>query len=284
MSMRVQIDDVDLFVDVEGAKLVPDGPVMREKQTLLLLHGGPGFDHSAFKPEFSKLTDIAQIIYFDQRGQGRSGRSSPDKWNLAQWADDVVAVCDTLGIDNPAVLGLSFGGMVAQAYATRHREHPCKLILMSTAARVRLDRAMPVFERLGGKEARRIAEAFWEDPREDAMQAYLKTCLPLYTQQPQDRDALARVILNTDVLFHFAGKAGEFSRFNFLPELKHVACPTLVLAGEEDPITPIEDAEDLVSALPPEQVRFERFANCGHGVHRDDPEQTFRILREFLAS
>ena len=61
--MRVLVNGVRLFFDVEGAKLVPDGPAMREKPTLLLLHGGPGFDHSIYKPAYSALADVAQIIY-----------------------------------------------------------------------------------------------------------------------------------------------------------------------------------------------------------------------------
>ena len=70
--MRVNIGDVRLFFDVEGAKLRPDGPKMREVPTVVLLHGGPGFDHSSFKPAFSPLAEIAQVVYLDHRGNGRS--------------------------------------------------------------------------------------------------------------------------------------------------------------------------------------------------------------------
>ncbi len=48
--MRVRVGDTHLFFDVEGAQYVPDGPVLRERSTILLLHGGPGFEHSSFKP------------------------------------------------------------------------------------------------------------------------------------------------------------------------------------------------------------------------------------------
>ena len=53
--MPVLVNGVRLFFDVDGASLVPDGPTMREKPTLVLLHGGPGFDHSIYKPSFSRL-------------------------------------------------------------------------------------------------------------------------------------------------------------------------------------------------------------------------------------
>ena len=84
--MHVSVNGVRLFFDVEGAKPVPDGPGMRQKPTLLLLHGGPGFDHSIYKPAYSALADIAQIIYLDHRGNGRSEDGPRESWHLAQWA------------------------------------------------------------------------------------------------------------------------------------------------------------------------------------------------------
>ena len=73
--MRLQVGDVRLFFDTEGSVLVPDGASMARKQTIVLLHGGPGADHSLFKPEFSAMTDAAFLVYLDQRGSGRSDRS-----------------------------------------------------------------------------------------------------------------------------------------------------------------------------------------------------------------
>ncbi len=130
--MHVSVNGVRLFFDVEGTRLVPDGHLMREKPTLLLLHGGPGADHSIYRPAYSALSDIAQIVYLDHRGNGRSEDGPRERWTLAQWGDDVRAFCDALGIVDPIVLGASFGGMVAMSYATRHPDHPSKLVLIST--------------------------------------------------------------------------------------------------------------------------------------------------------
>jgi len=278
--MRVQVGDVRLFFDVEGVKLIPDGPVMRARPTLLLLHGGPGFDHSSYKPAFSRLADLAQVVYLDHRGNGRSDRSTPDRWNLAQWGDDVRAFCDVLGIERPIVMGQSFGGFVAMSYAIRHPEHPAKLILSSTAARHRLDRVLAAFERLGGTEAREAARRYWEKPGAATMRDYARVCFPLYNHAPRDPETNSRTVWNFDVMFAFG--AGEDLRFNLLPALAGIRCPTLVLGGEDDPITPIGDAEDIAAALPAQWVRFERFANCGHGVFRDAPERAFAVIREFL--
>jgi proline iminopeptidase len=115
--MQVIINGVRLFFDVVGEKLTPNGLRMRARPTVLLLHGGPGFDHSMFKPAFAPLADVAQLIMLDHRGNARSEHGDRALWTLAQWGDDVAAFCQALGIEKPIVLGYSFGGFVAQSYA-----------------------------------------------------------------------------------------------------------------------------------------------------------------------
>jgi proline iminopeptidase len=66
--------------------------------------------------------------------------------------------------------------------------------------------------------------------------------------------------------------------------LQRVQCPTLVLGGEEDPMSPIICQEEIVAALPAHLVRFERFPGCGHGVVTDAPERAMAVMREFIRS
>jgi proline iminopeptidase len=280
--MHIQVGGVRLFFDVDGAKLVPDGPAMRERPTLLLLHGGPGFDHSSYKPAMAPLADAAQLVYLDHRGNGRSDRGTPDQWNLAQWGDDVRDFCDALGIEKPIVFGNSFGGMVAMAYATRHPDHPGKLVLSSTTAKSRFDRVLAAFERLGGPEAREAARLYWEKPGAETLPDYTRLCFPLYSRTLRDPDANNRTIWNFEVMYAFGG--GEDQTFDLLPDLAKIRCPTLVLGGEDDPVCPIDDQADIAAAIPPQWVRFERFAGCGHGVYRDDPQRAFAMLRAFMHS
>jgi proline iminopeptidase len=281
--MRITVNGTSLYFDVEGAGLVPDGPTMRSKPTLLLLHGGPGFDHSMFKPDFSTLVDVAQLIYLDHRANGRSVNTDKSTWTLAQWGDDVKAFCDALGIEKPIVYGLSFGGIVAQSYATRHPDHPGKLILASTVARRDLAPVLAAFERIGGAAARDVAEQFWTNPTPETRATYLRVCHPLYRVKPADTNAAsARRILNNDVVMHFNGPGGDYQAMDFRPALAKIRCPTLVMAGDRDPITPLAFSEEIVASLPAHLVRFERFADCGHGVHWDDPERAFAVIRKFV--
>ncbi len=268
--MHVLVNGVRLFFDVEGGKLVPDGPTMREKPTLLLLHGGPGADHSIYRPAYSALADVAQVIYLDHRGNGRSEDGPRESWNLAQWGDDVRAFCDAMGIASPVVLGASFGGMVALAYATRHPHHPSKLVLISTAAAgdSHRERRVELFERFGGPQigalARRRFLELQGHPDEASLDAWRRLAMPLYTRIPRDPNAARRAV-------------------NMFGDLHRIQCPTLILGGEDDPIHPIESQADIAAALPSHLVQFERFADCRHAVVPDAPERAMAVIRDFIA-
>lgn len=280
--MKIEIEPgIRLFVDIEGPGLVPDGQLMRAKPTLLLMHGGPGFDHTGFKPLFSRLADIAQVIYYDHRSHGRSDPRPPAEWTLDTFADDIVRLCDALGIDKPIVLGQSFGGFVAQRYIARHPAHAAKVILSSTSPHLGLDRKLAMFERLGGADAREAARAFWSAPGAPSWAAYERHCRHLYNPtRPANDDAARRARFNREILFTSAG--GEQQTMNLLPGLAHAQCPVLVLAGALDPVCPLADARDIAAALPAHLMQFTEFANCGHGVWRDEPDAALARLREFI--
>ena len=272
---------VRLFVDVEGPSHVPDGPRLREKPTLILLHGGPGYDHSSFKPGFSRLADLAQVVYYDHRGHGRSDRRPADEWTLDTFADDIVRLCDALGIVKPIVLGQSFGGFVAQRYLARHPAHPARVVLSSTSPHLGLARKLAMFERLGGAKARDLAQAFWSNPNPETWAPYVRVCLPLYNTRPGDPQGRARTVFNEAILFASAG--GEQQTMNLLPGLAAVRCPVLVMAGERDPVCPLPDAQDIAAAIPAPWGRLQTFADAGHGAWRDQPEAAYAALRAFIA-
>lgn len=281
--MKICIEaNVRLFVDIEGPGLVPDGGALREKPTLVLLHGGPGYDHSSFKPAFSRLADLAQVVYYDQRGHGRSDARPGAEWTLDTFADDVVKLCNALGISKPIVLGQSFGGFVAQRYIARHPAHPAKVVLSSTSATLGLARKLAMFEMLGGRVARDAAERFWRMPNASTYALYKTVCKPLYSAvPPANKEAGLRASFNPEILFAWAG--GEQQSMDLLPGLARAQCPVLVLAGALDPVCPLDDARDIAAALPPHLAQFEQFDACGHGVWRDAPDAAFARLRQFIA-
>lgn len=284
--MHLLINGVRLFFDVEGARLVPEGPRMRERPTLILLHGGPGADHSLYKPAFSALTDVAQVIYLDHRGNGRSEAGPQALWTLAQWADDLRAFCDALHIVKPLVYGASFGGIVAMAYADRHPQHPGALVLVSTTAHAaaHADAKVEMFRRLGGERAGRLAHRRFVlgDTSPEVLAEWLEVALPLYTQSPPDPDAARRWVANREATAWFNRPDGEGRSFDLRAGLARIQCPTLVMGGTLDPMIPIECQRDLAAAIDPQWVRYLEFEDCGHGVIPDRPAQGFDALRRFI--
>lgn len=283
--MKVKVDDVGLYFDVAGAKRVPDGVTMAERPTLVLLHGGPGFDHTSWADNMAPLSEWAQVVVYDHRGNGRSDAGPREKWTLEQWGDDVAAFCDALGIEKPVVVGSSFGGFVAMSYAGRNPDHPSKLVLDSTSARLVIERMFPVFDRLGGPGAVEAAKNFWTDPSEQNLMEYSQKCLPLYSRRSDAMQKMSemvgRAVMNQDVLGHFITQVQP--TYDQVGLLGKITCPTLVLSGDDDPVTPTACSEEIVAGLDPAIVRFERYAG-GHGMFGELPDRACALLREFVES
>jgi len=281
--MFVTVNGARLYFDVEGAGLVPDGPVMRDKPTVVLVHGGPGADHSIYKPFFSQLSDLAQVVYYDHRGNGRSDLCDNSTWSLDQWGDDLAGLCDALGITNPIVLGTSFGGFVALSYAARHPGHAGKLGLISTAAQVDFEVIYQTFEHLGGAKIREIAESYWKNPTPEGRDQYRVHCLPYYQYSDGgSTDWQSRIIWNNEPAMWFNGPRNEHGRMDFRADLAKIDCPTLVMVGEEDPITPIEFSRVMVEHLRDDLTTFKTYTECGHGVVGDKPEEALQDIRDFI--
>jgi pimeloyl-ACP methyl ester carboxylesterase len=285
--MRVSIGDVSLFFDVEGGALVPDGDTMTERPTLVLLHGGPGADHSLFKPEFSGLTDVAQVVYLDQRGSGRSDRGRPATWTWTQWADDVGAFCRTAGITRPILVGSSSGGLVAMACAARHPQLVAGLVLDSTlGVPTSLEETLEVFERRGGPVAREAARRYLSgDTGAEAVEAWQRHGLPLYGNAASAADMAARrarARMNEDVLARF--RRGDCGPADAAPYLPAITCPVLILAGEHDPVSPAAAAQRLAAGLTGADVTIETLAGVGHGTFRQATDRAFTHVRRFLGT
>ena len=279
--MRVVVGDVRLFIDVDGAKLVPAGPWMRERPTVILLHPGPGFDHTVYK-EFvgPSLAEVAQVVYVDLRGHGRSDRSTPDRLTTAQLADDLGALCLALEITRPILYGQGWGAFTAMSFASRFPEDVAKLVLVNPAARVDSARSVAVFDRVAGPEAGEAARRFYEEPTDATFAEYARLCFPhMATQGKLAAEAVVRAEWNPAASVHWFQT--EARTIDLRSELSRVRAPTLVLAGEDDPLMTLSAAEEVVASLPPELVEFHRFTDARHAVIRDVPEST-ALLCEFV--
>lgn len=281
--MKIEVRGKKLFFDVLGGQLGIDGAEITEKPTLILLHGGPGgSDHTVYRPIFDHLADVAQIIFLDMAGCGRSEPPVNNEYSVESWADDVVELCRLLGIKKPIVLGNSAGGMVAGYIATRHPDFPSKVVLASTQSRIIHERSLEMFQKLGGDKAVECAKrALIDVCTFESIVEFSEVCMTLYNTTPQTHARTS--ILRPEAVVGFHEKGGAWHRMNFYDDLPKITCPVMVMVGDYDPITPVADSEDMVERIRPDLVRYERFSSSGHSVWRDEPERAFRVIREFVA-
>jgi pimeloyl-ACP methyl ester carboxylesterase len=278
--VRIPVGNTRLYFDVDGAKLVPEGAWMRERPTVVMLHPGPGFDHGLFKVQLGPwIAERAQVVYLDQRGGGRSDLCAPEELRLSRWADDVQELCDALAIEQPVVLGLGFGALVALEYAARHPGHPGGLVLAGAVARMMPEESIATFERLGGTTAREVAERFYGSMDDQAFADFLRVCFPLLSGYELSIDVIVRAEWTPEVLI--AWMRGEARGLDLRDRIGAVRAPTLVLAGEDDAWAPMAATRELVEQLPPDTL-FHAFPGARHSVFQDAPA-AYEVLDDFLA-
>jgi pimeloyl-ACP methyl ester carboxylesterase len=276
--MRVAVGGVRLYVDVDGAKLVPEGPWMRERPTVVMLHPGPGFDHGLFKVHIGPwLAAGAQVVYLDMRGGGRSDPGRPEDHTLQRWAEDVHELCGVLRIERPIVLGLGFGALVALRYAARHPAEPAALVLAGPVARILPERSIAMYEQLGGAEAAEVASRFYGEMDDHAFTDFVRVCFPLLSSYAMTSEVIARAHWSPEVLMRWMG--GEAKTVDLRAELPSITLPVLVLAGEDDAWAPLESAREVAELLP--DARLRSFVRGRHSIFRDAPE-SYEELRVFL--
>ena len=249
----------------------------------VVLHGGPGADHGYLLPGFDTLSIGRELVYYDQRGGGRSpvARDVPVGWR--EHVADLDALRDIWGLARLVLLGYSWGGLLAQLYAGEHPDRVERLALVSPAPSWRA--AREEFERRFAE--RNLAPAL-ERERRSLRESGLRE---------RDPPAYDRRLFELAVVpyFYDPAKARELTPFRVVgrtqqevwrslgdydlrPALGRLRVPALVLHGEDDPI-PIEAACETAGLLGAE---FHALDRCGHCPHVERLDQFRRLVDAFL--
>ncbi|KAI9135215.1 alpha/beta fold hydrolase [Acaryochloris sp. CCMEE 5410] len=282
--MRARIRDTELYFDVEGSELAIATSQIQIKPVFFVIHGGPGVDHTTCRPVLSPLSEIAQLIYFDHRGHGRSARSNPETYTLDNNVEDLEALRQHLGLEQIGLLGFSYGGMVALAYASRYPTYVSQLIPVVTAADARfLALAQAKLAKDGTPEQQAIAQLLWDGKfeSEQQLQDYFQLLGPLYSltfDLEKSMKAWRRVIFNPEAINQAFG--GFLRTYDIRAELPQITAPTLVIGAEQDWICPPQFSEEIAQAIP--KAKLDIIPNSGHSVRADAPERLLELISNFL--
>jgi proline iminopeptidase len=261
-----------------------------EGQPLVVIHGGPDFDHTYLLPDFDALADRFRLIYYDQRGRGRSrGEVDLDDIHIETYVADLDALRRHLGLESIAVLGHSWGALIAMHYALRHPDRTSHLVLMNPAPASHADLLLLREERLRRhavheKRLTALMPGYARgDP--DAVAEYYRVDFGTTFRRQGD---LARLNLQWSRKDIKSGREIEArlaqgliwsEGYTLLPALGAVRAPTLVIQGDFD-FVPMEAAEHIAQAIP--GARLAVLPDSGHFSYIDAPDQVRHALGRFL--
>ncbi len=285
----------DGYLAVAGAQLyvreVGEGP------PLVVLHGGPDFNHRYLLPDLDRLSAAFRLIYYDQRGRGRSSRGVvPEDVGLESEIDDLERLRLHFGLESIALLGHSWGGLLAMEYATRHPQHVSRLLLVNSAPASHADLLLfrdhrqatepEVLEKMRAIAARRSFAAGEIDVEAEYYRAHFSSTL----RRPEHLERIVRSLrldfTPPDILKARAIEARLYAQtwlkpeYDLRPKLRLMETPALVIHGDRD-LFPLDCARSLAESLP--QSRLVLLNDCGHFSYLERPAEVQTAIADFFS-
>jgi len=266
---------------------------------MIVLHGGPDFDQAYLLPDLDRLADRFRLIYYDQRGRGRSAEGvQPDDVTLTSDVDDIDRVRQHFQLESSALLGHSWGAVLALEYALRYPTRVSQLIIMNPAPASASDVAVlrkAYLQKLGAEMERQrtiLASPAYQQGNPEAVAARYRIHFKPALARPQDYEKLMATM---KAGFIRQGKDGivkaravedrlmrdtwEVDGYDLLPKLRNLKVPALVIWADHDFI-PAEIAEHIARAIP--NARLVTMRNCGHFAYLECGSDVRRAFDEFF--
>ena len=268
-------------------------------QPIIVLHGGPDFDHGYLVPDLDRLADAFRLIYYDQRGRGRSADDvQPEDVTLASDIGYLDAVRQHLQPESSALLGHSWGTVLALEYALRYPTRVSHLILMNPAPASARDLAAfrkVYVQKLGADMDRQkeiVASAAYKAGHPEAVAARYRLHFKPALKRAEDYEKLMTTMRAG---FIRQGKDGivkaravedrlmrdtwDMDGYDLLPKLRDLSIPSLVIYGDPD-FFPGEIPAHVARAIP--DARLVTLKNCGHFAYLECPDDVRRAVNDFF--
>jgi len=257
------------------------------RNPLVLVNGGPGFDHTYLhlSTAWDTLAKNRQVVFYDQRGNGRSvGDHKGQTLTLKDQIDDLEALRAHLGFERMDLLGHSWGGYLVMAYAAVHPDRVAHLLIVDSAA-PKIKDTIFLFDDVFPETTERQAAVAFADEMGDknATAAGMHEYLTMLFYSTEKRDAfvagMSPTAFNKDV-----NKAvfGDLDRYDLNPEIRKFHFPVLVITGRYDmnvaPVVAYKIHQAIAGS------KFRAFERSGHLPFVEEPEAFVQAVEEFLAA
>lgn len=248
---------------------------------LIVLHGGPGLDHGMFRPYLDALADEFRLLYVDERGQGRSDRVDPQTLSLEVFARDVDLLAGALGLERFAVLGHSFGAIIATHHAIESGAADAYVISGGGDTSENLMADVTAKLESLGPDGAAIADS-WEREKtvetDEEVRELLHAQMPFHFHGPEPPGYYEDFTPSPEVLRHFANTG--YGDFDYPPKLARVRKPTLLVVGEYDQTTTPRAARVLHEGIPGSRLAV--IHDAGHMSFVEQPREYLRAVSSFL--
>ena len=246
-----------------------------EGPPILFVHGFP-LDHSMWRHQLDEFSSTHRVIAPDLRGFGQSGVTSGTV-RMEQFADDLAALLDSLSVTEPVVFcGLSMGGYVGWQFFQRHRSRLKALIQCDTRAIADTPE--------GAANREKLARLVLENGTEPVAAAMLPNLFAEATTPARQAavEETRQAVLRTSPDGIAAASLGMSVRPDVTNDLPSIDVPTLLIVGEEDRISTVEEMRTIATAIP--NAGLAVIPSAGHMSPLENPEAVNTAIREFLAS
>jgi proline iminopeptidase len=282
---------------------IPVGPTslfyreIGEGRPLVVLHGGPAFDHQYLAPELDRLAGRFRVVYYDARGRGWSSEGvTPEEVTIESEVDDIASVLETLDLQDVVLLGHSWGCLLAVEYLVRDGRRVSHLVLMNTAPVSHHDyqhfvehrRAMHSLEDRQKMAELAATPEYLRGQPEGAI-PLLRISFGLTLPQPDLLDSLVDRMAGhhtrdtwlkaREIASNLVGTTQGVPDYDRMGQLAHLEVPTLVIHGEHD-FVPFEIAESIAGAIP--GGRMTVVEGCGHLAYMEVPDLVTSTIADFV--
>lgn len=260
-----------------------------EGKPLLALHGGPGLGYAYMRP-LDRWAEEFQLIYYDQRGSGRTPVGDEARLSVSGGLEDLDGLREAFGLQRANLVGHSFGALIALMYAARYPDRTASLVLLNPAPPLTMELAEQLGANMGARRT----------PEDDAAQKAIAASAPFRRRDPE---AVERFVLNVYLPFfkdrRTAGTLGlgftaitaanvlgledrfveELQALDPLTVLSRIRCPTLIVHAELDP-TPIGASQLLAERIPVAELTV--LQGAGHFAHVEEADLLARSVLPFI--
>ncbi len=279
----------EIFIDSGDSKIFCR--TMGQGKPLVVIHGGPGLTQDYLLPQLSKLAERNFVIFYDQRGCGRStGEIHQDTMNITTFVNDLENIRKAFNFDKISLLGHSWGGLLAMHYAIEHPKSVDKLILSNSepASSDDITIFMNEWTRRMAPHQGEIAAiqnmtGFQEgDPA--LHERFSRIIFRTYCHVPEHASLLDLRMTHSAAInctkinaLFFETTLGK--PFNLHESLKTLRVPTLILHGDND-VIPAITAQNIHNSIL--DSKYVEIKNCGHFPYIEQPNEYFKLLKDFL--